>query len=83
MPPANEVWGKVIFLLASVILSRGAGLLREGVSVWGGGGVSVTVTYGTVKSGRYTTYWNAFLFEKEISDHTNKTSRILNGADSA
>ena len=62
---------------------QGSGSVEGGGLCLGGRGVSVTVTYGTVKSGRYTTYWNAFLFEKEISDHTNKTSRILNGADSA
>ena len=35
LPPANEVWGKVMFLLASVILSRGGGgLCMMSLPVW-------------------------------------------------
>ena len=80
LPPAN-VWGKVMFLLACVILFRGGGEGRSlyddtsclvawspvpsrGLRLWshvpsGGGGWSLTPR--TVKSGRYTSYWNAFL----------------------
>ena len=37
LPPANEVWGKVMFLLESVILSKGGGAVSvRGVSVWRG-----------------------------------------------
>ena len=55
LTPANEVWDKVMVLLASVILS--------------GGGVCLGVLPDrdppllfTVKSARYASYWNAFLF---------------------
>ena len=35
LPPANEVWGKVMFLLASVILSTGGGgLCVMSLPVW-------------------------------------------------
>ena len=75
----NEVWGKVMLLLMSVILFMGWGSVSGlmflpgrgwGVSVQGC--VSLTETpqtetpldrdsTGTVKSGQYTSYWNAFL----------------------
>ena len=32
LPPVNEVWGKVMFLLTSVILSKGGGVSVQGVS---------------------------------------------------
>ena len=32
LPPANEVWGKVMFLYVSVILSRGKGLASQHAS---------------------------------------------------
>ena len=47
LPPANEVWGKVIFLHLFVILG---GLLGECLLPWGGGGVPGGDC------------WNAFLF---------------------
>ena len=34
LPPANEVWGKVIFSEASVILSRGGGFCMMSLPVW-------------------------------------------------
>ena len=51
LPPANEVWGKVMSLHLCVILYTG-GVCPGGVSLSGGG----------VTSGRYASYWNAFLF---------------------
>ena len=49
LPPANEVWGKIIFSQASVILSTGRG-------------VDTPQHYGIRStSGRYASYWNAFL----------------------
>ena len=49
LPPANEVWGKIIFSQASVILSTGRG-------------VDTPQHYGIrTTSGRYASYWNAFL----------------------
>ena len=77
LPPANEVWGKVIFLHLSlwVILFK-----VEGVSASGSRGVSASglgvytsldthTTPGYTLagrdghwSGRYASYWNAFLF---------------------
>ena len=41
LPPANEVWGKVMFLHLCVILFTGGGCIQEGVCVQGvciGGG---------------------------------------------
>ena len=71
VPPANEVWGKVMFLQLSVILFTGRGGLGgsileggKGVSVPGGlflGRVSAGKTRRTVKSEWYASYWNAFL----------------------
>ena len=39
LPPANEVWGKVIFLHVSVILSTGGGVASQHASrvTWPGG----------------------------------------------
>ena len=59
-PPANGGWGKVMFLHLCVILFTGEGV---SLSVQGRGvccqGDLLTRT---VKRGRYTSYWNAFLF---------------------
>ena len=83
LPPVNEVWGKVMFLHMSVILSTGGGgLCMMSLPVWLAGpmfllgalclgglcpggslwGVSPQQKPRTVKSGRCTSYWNAFLF---------------------
>ena len=88
LPPANEVWGKVIFSVVFVILSMGVSVWCHFLSsclvpcsFWGSSlllvpcylqGVSVrgvsfcqgdppTENPHTVKSGRYVSYWNAFL----------------------
>ena len=75
LPPANDVWGKVMFWHLCVILFTGGSLSqhasqvtwRGGVSVQGvglcpggGGGLSGRPPV-TVTSGRYASYWNAFL----------------------
>ena len=55
LSPSNEVWGKVIFLHLSVILFTGGvpGQVHPGISAcW-----EIRAT-----SGRYASYWNAFLF---------------------
>ena len=62
LPPANEVWGKVIFLHLSVILLPG-----EGVPGQVNPRASTPPPLGQVSphqstSGWYTSYWNAFLF---------------------
>ena len=75
LPPAIEVWGKVIFSEACVKNS-----VHGGVHAWFPGGVrgcgGVCVVMGGVRgcwgaclgheirsmSGRYASYWNAFLF---------------------
>ena len=72
LQPANEVWGKVIFSQAclsvhgGVSLSRGRGSLSKGVSVqWSlcpGSLCQGDTPARTVKSGRYTSYWKAFLY---------------------
>ena len=51
LPPTNEVWGKVVFLLASVIL----------FTVGGGGVGGSEGSSGRHQSGRYASYWNAYL----------------------
>ena len=65
LPPANEVWDKVIFLYLYVILCTGG--LPPGGVYWGevsGFKGRVTPRYYGIqsKSGWYTSYWNAFLF---------------------
>ena len=72
VPPANEVWGNVIFLHLSVILFKGRG-------TWTGTPWQVhppgrytpqqvpppgPATHAGIRStsGRYASYWNAFLF---------------------
>ena len=96
LPPTNEVWGKVMFSQASVILSTGEGLhsgggSASGGSALGGGGLhqegclhpGVSASRGLGKallpiryygkrstSGRYPSYWNAFLvLEQYQNDH--------------
>ena len=62
--------GKVMFLHLFVIFSqRGIGVSIQRGSLSGGGGFSIHGAVSvretppcTVKSGRYTSYWNAFLF---------------------
>ena len=75
LQPANEVWGKVIFSQACLSVHGGGGCLCPGVSVKGGslsrglgslGGLCPgSLCQGdprTVKSGRYASYWIAFLY---------------------
>ena len=82
LPPANDVWNKVIFSEASVILFTGGCVcLRGGVSAYGGsasrgGGwpdlPDLPMGKGWVdpipnqKSGRYVYYLNGFLFSMRI-----------------
>ena len=60
LPPANKVWGKVIFSQTSVCPQRGTG------SPWqistGQRPPWTEIHPCVVKSGRYASYWNAFLF---------------------
>ena len=61
LPPANEVWGKVIFLHLSVILFTG------GVSCPGGGeGSGPGGGEGGYSYGWYASYRNTFLFRSFI-----------------
>ena len=55
LPPANEVWGKVMFLHLCVILFTGGG----GLLTPGGAGQTPP---DTSASGQYASYWNAFFF---------------------
>ena len=71
LPPANEVWGKVIFLHLSVILFTGGVCSREeGAWSWGRGSAPERVPGGDPPGrfccGRYASYWNAFLFLHKI-----------------
>ena len=59
LPPANEVWGKVVFLHLSVCSRRERGVLS-------GGGLGTPSQ--NQKSGRYASYWNAFLYHGVTDD---------------
>ena len=74
LPPANEVWDKVIFLHLFVILFTGGCLLpgglvqgvgmclvRGGASSWGVCLVETPLPPDGYCCGRYASYWNAFL----------------------
>ena len=73
LPPASEVWGKVMFSKASVILSRGSlhpvGSASSGSTSWGfpsrGRGIGQTPLIRHYRiwsmSGQHASYWNAFL----------------------
>ena len=63
LPPANEVWGKVIFSQACVIPSDHGGGGR--VCIWEGvGQTPPRIGYYGIRStsGWYASYWNAFLY---------------------
>ena len=68
LPPANEVWGKIMFLDVFVY-PPGVG---SASGCWGGGasgdvclqGTGGGVYPGNQKSRRYASYWNAFLFRR-------------------
>ena len=123
LPPAIEVWGKVIFSEACVILFTwacewchflsdylvpcsfwegglcawshvpwGGGLCPGGVSIEGGGHCLGGLCPGeslsgrppdrdplrhTVKSGRYASYWNAFLFSNSITSAVTAQLKIV------
>ena len=81
LPPANEVWGKVIFLHLSVILfvggpgglvPGGGGCLVPGeVPGPGGGGLVpgeclVETPPDGYCFGRYASYWNAFFYANSL-----------------
>ena len=82
LPPANEVWGKVIFV---ILFTGGGGLVPGGGGVWSRGDVpgpgGCMLLGGRVPGpgvvpgrdppngyccGRYASYWNAFLCIKSI-----------------
>ena len=82
LPPANEVWGKVMFLhfYTYVSFCSQGGLASQHASqvTWPGGlhlgclhprGVGRSPRYYGIRStiGKYVSYWNAFLFFREIS----------------
>ena len=62
LPLANEVWGKVMFLHVSVILSRGEGGLHRG----GVGQTPPDTTGYGLRGGQYASYWNAFLCLRNV-----------------
>ena len=65
LSPPNEVWGKVMFSQVSVILCTGG--LHQGVSIQGGLGRHPLGYYGIWStSGRYASYWKAFLFSEHL-----------------
>ena len=72
--PANEVWGKAIFSQACVILSPVGGGVRQTPPI-GYYGIWST-------SGRYASYWNAFLFNNAsmlcISDSLEVLTKCKN-----
>ena len=77
LPPANEDAGKVMFSQASVILftrrGGGGGGLCRGILSW-------KPPPRTVTSGRYASYWNAFLFFCVAASNTDdKHQRKLFG----
>ena len=74
--PANEVWGKVIFLHLSVILFTGGGGLQPG------GLCRPPSKHHRMRStsGRYASCWNTFLFnfvatENQIKSNIYKTKK--------
>ena len=94
LPSANEVCGKAIFLLMSVILSTlSRGLcpgelsvrgslsrvsLSRGSLSWWVGSTTQDRDLATVKSGRCTSYWNAFLFVYMFKGNTANTRGVFN-----
>ena len=66
--PANEVWGKVIFSQASVILFTGGAPCVAGRACQRGvrGREGVRGRRNGHCSGRYASYWNAFLLPKVL-----------------
>ena len=73
--PANEVWGKVMFSQTSVcpwegsLMSLPVSVQRGRVSIQGD---LCPDTPRTVKSGRYTSYWNAFFFFTVFEDQNKQ-----------
>ena len=89
LPPANEVWGKVMFLHLSVILFTGGGGLHPGGLHLGrstsrGLGrppldADPPEHYGIQSTSRwYASYWNAFLFITIIIHGIYKSMNALN-----
>ena len=90
LPPANEVWGKVIFLHLSVILFTGGGEVPGQVPP---GQVHPLGRYTPradappsavhaeilSTSGQYASYWNAFLFTLAVSRTRTGTATETNG----
>ena len=78
--PANEVWGKVMFSQTSVcpwegyLMSLPVSVQRGRVSIQGD---LCPDTPRTVKSGRYTFYWNAFFFLQYLKTKISKQNKML------
>ena len=88
LPLANEVWGKVIFSQASVILFTGRGhawhaLYRHACTPWActpPRGYSICGYYEMRSLSRqYASYWNAFLFFLQF-DPYHKCTRSVSGS---
>ena len=80
LPPANEVWGKVICLQACVC-PQGRGCLARGGPAPGGCLVLVQGVPGGDPPdgyccGRYASHWNAFLFDKIFAKNCMKMKEI-------
>ena len=78
LPPANEVWGKIIFLHLSVILFTGGSTWRGTPGQVHPLQVHPPAVHNGIRSasGRYAFYWNAFLLCK--SSHSAFISQGLN-----
>ena len=69
LPPTNEVWGKVIFSQASVCPQWGRGVPDRDHPI--------QRFPRTVKSGRYASYWNAFLLSFLLFDIWSSVAELL------
>ena len=91
LPPANEVWGKVIFLHLSVILFTGGGLPGKVPTRAGTPPGRYTPRQVPLRqvppamhaglrstSGRYASYWNAFLLIISLPSSIKINSKIIN-----
>ena len=88
LPPANEVWGKVIFLHLSVILFTGGGPWQVPpgqVHPLGRYSPRADAPPSAVHaeilstSGQYASYWNAFLLTLAVSRTRTGTATETNG----
>ena len=74
LPPANEVWGKVIFSQASVILLTGGGGLPGSPPPPPG-----RAPHDDYCCGRYASYWNAFLYYSLINPFFDSQRHCVTG----